>query len=103
MRRLAVAVVIGTLTLPASAWLLAWLGVWSFDATATPPAREQALARMAVAATFAPQAPRTTHPLRPSAGGLVAGLKVYRDACFGCHRGPLRPSEWGVSGVSPSE
>ena len=69
MRRLAVAVVMGMLTLPASAWLLAWLGVWSFDATATPPAWEQALARMAVGASVARHAPRTPNPLRPSEWG----------------------------------
>ena len=101
MRRLALAAAAGMLTLPASAWLLAWLGVWSFDATATPPAWEQALARMAVAASVARHAPRTLNPLRHSAAVLVAGLKVYRDACSGCHGGPLRPSEWGISDFYP--
>ena len=97
MRRVALAAAAGMLTLPAGAWVLAWLGVWSLDATATPPAWEQALARMAVGASVARHAPRTPNPLRPSADVLVAGLKVYREACSGCHGGPLRPSEWGSS------
>ena len=101
MRRLALAVVAGMLTLPAGAWLLAWLGVWSFDATATPPAWERALARMAVGASVARIAPRTPNPLRSSRDVLLAGLKVYRDACSGCHGGPLRPSEWGSSDFYP--
>src|SRR5256886_16889216 len=101
MRRLAVAVVIGTLTLPASAWLLAWLGVWSFDATATPPAWEQALARMAAAASVARHAPRPPNPLRPSAAVPGPGLKAYPAACPGSHGGPLRASEWGISDFYP--
>src|SRR5204863_63119 len=39
--------------------------------------------------------------LRASADVLVAGLKVYRDGCSGCHGGPLRPSEWGISDFYP--
>ncbi len=37
MRRLAAAFVAGMLIVPAGAWILAWLGAWSLDATATPP------------------------------------------------------------------
>src|SRR5882724_6662887 len=101
MRRLALAVVAGMLVVPAGAWVLAWLGAWSVDATATPPAWEQALARMAVRASVARHAPRTSNPLRPSSDVLLAGMKVYRDACAGCHGGPSRPSEWGSSDFYP--
>src|SRR5256885_1003648 len=89
MRRLAVAVVMGMLTLPASAWLLAWLGVGSFDAAATPPAWEQALARIAVGGLVDPHAPPTPHPLPPSADVPVAGAKGYPDASPGGQGGPL--------------
>ncbi len=101
MRRLALAVVAGMLVVPAGAWVLAWLGAWSVDATATPPAWEQTLARMAVRASVARHAPRTPNPLRPSAEVLLAGLKVYRDNCAGCHGGPRRPSEWGSTDFYP--
>jgi hypothetical protein len=43
MRRPALAFVAGMLILPAVACALAWLGAWSVDAIATPPAWDQAL------------------------------------------------------------
>ena len=101
MRRLALAAVAGMLIVPAGAWVLAWLGAGSFDATATPPAWERALARMAVSASVARHAPRTLNPLRPSTDVLLAGLKVYRDACSGWHGGPNHASEWGSSDFYP--
>ena len=99
MRRLALAVVAGMLIVPAVAGVLAWLGAWSLDATATPPAWEQAC--MTVGASVARHAPRTPNPLRPSPDVLLAGVKVYRDACAGCHGGPSHSSEWGSSDFYP--
>ncbi len=101
MRRLALAFVAGMLFVPAVACVLAWLGAWSVDATATPPAWEQMLARMAVRASVARHAPRTPNPLRPTADVLLTGMKVYRDACAGCHGGPRRLSEWGTTDFYP--
>ena len=101
MRRLAAAFVAGMLLVPAGAWVLALLGAWSVDATATPPAWEQAFARMAVGASVARHARRTPNPLRPSPDVLLAGAKVYRDACAGCHGGPSHASEWGSSDFYP--
>jgi len=101
MRRPALAFVAGMLILPAVACVLAWLGAWSVDATATPPAWEQALARMAVQASVARHAPRTPNPFRPSLDVLLAGVKVYRNNCAGCHGGPSHPSEWGSTDFYP--
>jgi len=75
----ALAVVIGMVIVPAAACVLAWLGVWSVDATVTPPAWERAFARMAVSASVARHAPRTPNPLRASPDVLLAGMKVYRE------------------------
>src|SRR6266852_6945299 len=101
MRRLAAAFVAGMLIVPAGAWILAWLGAWSLDATATPPAWERALARTTVSASIARHAPRTPNPLRPSPDVLLAGMKVYRNNCAGCHGGPSRPSECGSTDFYP--
>ena len=101
MRKLVVAAVAGMLVIPVIVGLFAWLGVWSLDATATPPAWERAFARMAVSASVARRAPRTPNPLRPSPDVLLAGMKVYRDNCAGCHGGPSRPSEWGSKDFYP--
>lgn len=101
MRRIALAFVAGMFFLPAVGCLTAWLGAWSVDATGTPPAWEQAVARMAVRASVARRAPRTPNPLRPSCDVLLAGVKVYRDACAGCHGGPSHDSGWGSSDFYP--
>src|SRR2546427_1523747 len=94
MRRLALAFVACMLILPAGAWVLASLGAWPLDAMGTPPAWERALARMAVNASVARRAPRTPNPLRPSPDVLLAGVKVYRDAC-GATAGRVTPVSGG--------
>jgi len=62
------------LILPAVAWVLAWLGAWSVDATAAPPAWERAFARMAVNASVARRAPRISSPIPATPEELLAGM-----------------------------
>jgi mono/diheme cytochrome c family protein len=101
MRRLALAVAGGMLIVPAVAWVLAWLGAWSVDATAPPPAWERAIARMALDASVARRAPRISSPMQPTAEHLLAGMKAYRDNCAGCHGIAAHPSEWGSEDFYP--
>ena len=101
MRKLVVAAVAGMLVIPVIVGLFAWLGVWSLDATATPPVWERALARMAVSASVARRAPRLANPIRPTADELLAGMKVFRDDCAGCHGDYGRPSSWGTEDFYP--
>lgn len=101
MRRFVAAVLAGMLIVPAGAWVLAWLGAWSVDATATPPAWERALGRMAVRASVARRAPRISSPIRPTPDELLAGMKAYRDNCAGCHGTAARPSQWGSEDFYP--
>lgn len=101
MRRLALAALGGLLVFPLLAMLFAWLGVWSVDATATPPGWERAVARWAVNASVARRAPRVPNPISPTVDALRTGLKVYRDDCAGCHGDYERPSGWGTEDFYP--
>ena len=79
MRKLAAAFVAGMLFVPAFACVLAWLGAWSVDATATPPAWEQALAREA----DAPQRHRAGGANALSVSGTLASIQSTRMTVSG--------------------
>ena len=101
MRRLVVAAVAGMLLLPLLIVRLTALGVWHVQSTATPPRWERALARLAFNASVARRAPRLSNPISPTAGELLAGMKVYRDDCAGCHGDYGRRSSWGTEDFYP--
>ena len=101
MRRLALGVVAGLLVIPIAAWFLAWLGVFSVEARATPPAWERAIARMAFDASVARRAPQVANPIRLTPDALLAGMRTYRDDCAGCHGVYGRDSEWGSEDFYP--
>lgn len=46
-------------------------------------------------AAVARRAPQTPNPIAPTEPELLAGLKLYRDDCAGCHGEPGHPSSWG--------
>lgn len=101
MRRLALGVVAGLLVLPIVVWFLAWFGAFSFEATATPPPWERAIARMAFNASVARRAPHMPNPIRATPEALLAGMKVYLDDCAGCHGSYGRNSGWGSEDFYP--
>lgn len=101
MRKPIIAAVAGLVVLPVLVVLFAWIGVWPVQATATPPAWERALARLAFNASVARRAPRLSNPIVPTPGALLGGLKMYRDGCAGCHGDYGRPSEWGTEDFYP--
>lgn len=101
MRRLVLASVVGVLVLPILFGVFAVLGVWPVQATATPPAWERALARLVFNASVARRAPRVPNPISSTADELLAGMKVYRDNCSGCHGDYGRPSSWGTEDFYP--
>jgi mono/diheme cytochrome c family protein len=54
-----------------------------------PPSRlESNLMRMAVHASVRRNAPEVTNPVAPSDENLIAGGKMYRGQCAGCHGTP---------------
>jgi len=74
------------------------LGWWAVNATATPPAWENKLGQSVLQASLARQARGLTNPLQLTNEVLIAGMKVFKVNCAGCHGEPGRPSQWGTQG-----
>lgn len=88
MRKLWLGFVIGVLAVPAALVVAAWLGLLPVGANANPPRWESAIAHMALDASAARNAPRVKNPIAPSEENLMAGLKIFENACAGCHGTP---------------
>jgi mono/diheme cytochrome c family protein len=59
-----------------------------------PPSRiESALMSRAVHASVRRQAPETANPFPPTNETLIAGGKIYRGECSGCHGSPGKPEQ----------
>jgi len=57
-----------------------------------PPSRwESSLMYTAVHASVRRRAPELTNPVEPTEQNLIAGGKLYLDACSGCHGTPGKP------------
>jgi thiosulfate dehydrogenase len=101
MRRFLLGILVGLLGPVLAALLTARLGFFSVYATEEPPAWEVRLARMAVDASVARSAPQLRSPIGSSDAELLAGMKLYRNNCAGCHGDAGRPSPWGTEGFYP--
>lgn len=101
MRSFVLGVVVAILGLVLTVLVTAKLGLWSVHATEEPPAWEIALARMALDASVARSAPQLRSPIGSSDAELLAGMKLYRNNCSGCHGDAGRPSPWGAQGFYP--
>jgi mono/diheme cytochrome c family protein len=77
------------------------LGCFSVRATEAPPAWEISLARMTIDASVAHGASRIPNPIEATDDELIAGMKLYRNNCAGCHGDAGRPSNWGTRGFYP--
>ena len=76
-------------------------GLVPVAATSNPTRWETFLARRAVSAAIARQAPKLQNPFPPSSDNLMLGLKLYRDGCSGCHGDGINHSLWGTTGFYP--
>lgn len=95
MRRFLLGLSLG-LVVPVIAGLIAAkLGFFSVYATEEPPAWETSLARMAVDASVARNAPRLSNPIGSNDEELLAGMKLYRNNCAGCHGDAVVPATGG--------
>src|ERR1700756_1938018 len=77
------------------------LGFWALAATAGPPQLEFALGQSALSASLSRQAAGLTNPVQPSNDVLLAGQKIFRLNCAGCHGTPGQPSQWGAQNFYP--
>jgi len=101
MRNFLVGALTGVLVLGAIAILVLFAGLLPVRASETPPAWETRLARRGRDASIARQAAQLANPISASDAELLAGLKLYRNNCAGCHGEGSRPSSWGSQFYPP--
>jgi len=80
--------VIGVAALPLAIVIIAKAGLFSINANTTPGRLESALAHMALDASAARQAPQIPNPIAPTEENLMAGMKMFKNDCAGCHGTP---------------
>jgi thiosulfate dehydrogenase len=101
MRKQIIAFVIGLLILPLGIFILALLGLLPFYATATPSDFESTIAKKSLHASIKRKISGVKNPLPSSEEVLLAGLKMYRYNCAGCHGDYNQPSHWGTKNFYP--
>jgi len=77
--------ILGLSVIPVVVFLAGWLGFLPAKAKATPPDWETRFAQMALNSYVERHAQPLTNPLQPTSDNLRAGMKVFLDACAGCH------------------
>jgi thiosulfate dehydrogenase len=83
----------GVLTLPIAILTVARLGLLPIRANTSPSGWEGTLANMALSASAARQAPHVPNPVAPTEENLMAGMKLFKDDCAGCHGTPNTAAE----------
>lgn len=101
MRKFLLGLSIGVLMPPLGVLLAAQLGFLPVHATDEPPAWERTVARRAFDASVARRAPPLSNPIGLNNEDLLAGMKLYRSNCAGCHGDAGLPSDWGTRGFYP--
>ena len=101
MRKFFAGFALGVAFLPILGVIAARLGLWPVRATANPPAWEHRLAASALRASLSRDAARVVSPIPSSDENLLAGLKLYRNGCAGCHGDFGHPSPWGTTAFYP--
>jgi mono/diheme cytochrome c family protein len=93
MRKFLFGFVVGILTLPIAVLVAAGLGLLPTNANATPSWLEKAFAHLALDAAAARRAPHLTNPIPPTEENLMAGMKLFKNDCAGCHGDPNSASD----------
>lgn len=103
MRKFLLGFFLGLLTLPAVTFAAAWLGMLPTNANASPSALEKAFAHVALNAAAARRAPHLLNPIAPTQENLMAGVKLFKGDCAGCHGDPnSKPNSEADVGLYPS-
>ena len=76
-------------------------GYWPVNATSAPPGLEWKVNQSILQASLNRQAKGLTNPVQPSNEVLIAGMKIFKMNCAGCHGQPGLPSAWGTKGFYP--
>jgi len=76
-------------------------GWWPVAATAPPPHWESVFGQSTLQASLSRQAVGLTNPVAPSSEVLIAGVRIFKMNCAGCHGTPGQPSQWGTQNFYP--
>ena len=99
---IAVAFVLGLAALPLGAGMFALSGWLQIDARTEPPGFEKAIAHRALHASLDSRARGLHNPVAANdSAALLAGAKLFRDNCAGCHGGAQADSAWGARNFYP--
>ena len=101
MKRIILTAVSSILFLLLLMGVTARLGWWPVSATATPPQWESKFGQALLRASLSNQAAGLVNPIRPSNDVLIAGLKIFKMNCAGCHGSRGQPSQWGTQNFYP--
>lgn len=93
MRKFLLGFASGLLALPLVVIIVARLGLLPINANTSPSNLEASFAHMALDASAARHAPHLSNPIAPTEENLMAGLKVFKNDCAGCHGTPNTASE----------
>jgi hypothetical protein len=85
MRNFLWGIIVGILLVPATFLALAATGRLPVVATEEPPRWEQAFLQLALEKALSRQVPELKNPTAPTEENLLAGMKIFRDGCAGCH------------------
>jgi thiosulfate dehydrogenase len=78
----------GVLALPLAILLVARLGLLPIHANTSPGRWESAFAHMALNASARRHAPHASNPIVPTEENLMAGMRLFKNDCAGCHGTP---------------
>lgn len=101
MRKFFLGLFLGIVLPPAIFAVLALTGRLPVSAKAEPSNWERRLMQAIVARSVARQAPMAKNPYAATDENLLAGIKIFHDACDGCHGIADKRSIWGTSDYYP--
>jgi mono/diheme cytochrome c family protein len=93
MAKFCLGFLVGVLAFPVAILTVARLGLLPIHADTSPSKWETAFAHMALNASAARQAPHTPNPIAATEENLMAGVKLFKDDCAGCHGTPNSAAE----------
>jgi len=88
MRSFVWGIVFTILAIVVGAYAILHVGYLSFNADKEPSALEKRIAMSAVDESTERHAPQLKNPFQPTDDTLLAGARLYRDNCAGCHGDP---------------
>src|SRR6202046_2529733 len=95
---------LGVLALPLALICVARLGMLPVNSNTLPSRWESAFAHMALDAAAAHHAPQIPNPIAPTEENLMAGVRLFKNDCSGCHGTPnsAADTEEGIHLYTPA-